>query len=76
MSDMETLYAWTETDPEGGEGVIFAFIPAIGIGGPLQHRNRRIIENQFRLIAEKHAKSTGHKVRLVKFTRSETLETL
>jgi hypothetical protein len=72
---METIYAWTEIDPDGGEGIIFAFIPAIGMTGNLQHRNRNIVE-AFRPIAKAHAKSTGHKVRLVKFARDETLETL
>jgi hypothetical protein len=76
MTDMEAIYAWTATEPNGTEGVILALIPILGFKGNLQHRDRSIVETHFRAIAEGHAKTTGDKVRLVKFVRSETLETL
>lgn len=76
MADMEAIYAWTETEPNGNEGIIYSFIPAIGTGGNLQHRRRDIVEKHFRSIAEGYAQSTGPKVRLVRFVRGETLEEL
>ncbi len=76
MTDMEAIYAWTDCGPDGKEGVILAIIPLLGFKANLQHRDRNIVETHFRSIAEGHAKVTGHKVRLVKFTREETLETL
>jgi hypothetical protein len=75
MKTMDHIYAWTEIDPQGGEGVIYTYIPMLGMGGNLQHRRREIVEN-FRGLAELHKKSSGHVVRLVKYDRAETLETL
>jgi len=76
MADMEAIYAWTEIDDGGDEGIIFAAIPIIGISGNLQHRRLDIVVKHFRPIAIEHARVTGHTVRLVKFARSETLDTL
>jgi len=70
--NMEAIYAWTETDPEGGEGVI-AVISRGGFNLLLQHRDKGYAM-RFRQMAIKHAKTSGHKVRLVKFTRSEVIE--
>jgi hypothetical protein len=72
---MEAIYAWTETDLAGGEGVIGALIPTLGAIGNLQSRRRDMAESMMS-IAEGHKRSTGHKVRLVRFVRDETLETL
>lgn len=74
MSDMEAIYAWTETAPGDKEGVIAA-ISRGGFNLLLQHRDKGIAM-RFRNMAINHAKQTGHKVRLVKFTRSETVEEL
>jgi hypothetical protein len=72
MADMEAIYAWTETDPTGGEGVI-AMISKGGLNLLLQHRDKGFAM-RFRAMAQRHAKVSGHKVRLVKFTRTETIE--
>lgn len=74
MADMEHIFAWTEVDPEGGEGVIAAAIPMLGnMLGPLQHRDRRIAE-MLRPVALAHQQKTGHIVRLVQFDRAVTVE--
>ncbi len=73
MSKMTSIYAWTGEDPEFGEGVIFTWIPLLGMAGCLQHRRREIAE-KFRPIAQNHAARTGHKVRFVRFDRAEELE--
>jgi hypothetical protein len=39
----------------------------------LQHRDKGFAM-RFRAMAQRHAKVSGHKVRLVKFTRTETIE--
>lgn len=75
MDDMEAIYAWTEFDPDGGEGVIITFIPMLGFNATLQSRRLDIAE-KLRPVAENHQKTSGHVVRLVKFTRAETLETI
>lgn len=76
MTDMQTIYAWTESgpNPDDKEGVI-AVISRGGFNLLLQHREKGIAM-RFRDLAVAHAKATGHKVRLVKFTRSETVEEL
>lgn len=73
MPDMDAIYAWTEIDPDGREGVIITLIPIVGISATLQSRRRDIAE-KFRPLAQEHNKKTGHTVRLVKFVRAETLE--
>lgn len=70
---LETIWAWTDEDPGGGEGVILAFIPLLGIPGNLQHRNRKIAE-MFRALAYAHGERTGHTVLLVRFDRVEEVE--
>jgi len=72
MTDMETIYAWTETGPEGGEGVI-AVMARGGFNLLLQHRDKGLAL-RFRNIAERHARKTGHRVRLVEFIRARTIE--
>lgn len=70
------VYAWTEQAPDGAEGVIFAFIPPLGISGTLQHR-RKEVAMLFKPIAMQHkTKFPTHTVRFVKLSLSETLETL
>jgi len=75
MADMEAIYAWTETDPKMGEEGVIAAISRGGFNLLLQHRDKGIAL-RFRNLAQAHAKATGHKVRLVKFTRAETVEEL
>lgn len=77
MADMEAIYAWTETAPDGYEGVIAVINggKAKGFNLLLQHRDKGIAM-RFRDLAKGHAKASGHKVRLVKFIRSETVEEL
>ncbi len=76
MADRITsIFAWTEATEQGYEGVIAAFIPAIGTMGPLQHRKRHVAE-MFRPLAQAHRRESGHQVRLVRFDRVEDLETL
>lgn len=76
MSDMEAIYAWTEVDPISGEGVIAAIMPFLNNKiGNLQSRRLEVTKKMLPL-AEAHRARTGHEVRLVKFTRAETLETL
>ena len=74
LPEMTELYAWTEIDPAGGEGVIVASLPFLrDMLGPLQHRRREMAE-RMRPVAELHQRRTGHKVRLVRFVRAETAE--
>ncbi len=76
MSDMEAIYAWTEVDPIVGEGVIAIFAPPFDKVITLQSRRLEIASVHMRPLAEAHRASSGHTVRLVKFTRAEVLETL
>lgn len=77
MADMEAIYAWTETDPNGYEGVIAVINggKAKGFNLLLQHRDKGIAM-RFRDLAKGHAKVTGHKVRLVRFVRAKVEEEL
>jgi hypothetical protein len=76
LPEMDSIFAWTEIDPAGGEGVIVASLPFLrNMLGPLQHRRRDMAE-RMRPIAELHRRRTGHKVRLVRFVRAETVEEL
>lgn len=76
LPEMHELFAWLETDPAGGEGVIVASLPFLrNMLGPLQHRRREMAE-RMRPVAELHRKRTGHRVRLMRFVRAETIEEL
>lgn len=75
MNDMKTIYAWTEKSPEGMEGVIFTYIPLLGMSGTLQHRSLEIAR-KLQPIAEEHKKKTGHQVHLVQFNRHKIIDTL
>jgi hypothetical protein len=72
-TDLSELYTWTETDPRGGEGTIVAIVPGMGSVN-LITRKREIAEGAFLEVAWKHHKASGHRVRLVRWTKREDLQ--
>lgn len=71
--DMRAIYAWTEVDDSGAEGVIAVMHPAMGHALILLQHRRPDIADGMRPFAEAHAARTGHRVRLVRFERAEDL---
>lgn len=61
VKEGETIWAWVERDREGGVGIIYAYLPALGGGGTLIHRRREIVE-MMRPVAQGHADATGNQV--------------
>jgi hypothetical protein len=78
MADITELFTWTEVDPEDGEGTILALVPALPGFGPINlvTRSRTIAEGPMREVAIGHARATGHRVRLVRWTGRQDLEEL
>ena len=76
MTDMQAIYAWTEVDDDGDEGVIMTMVPSLGFAASLHHRRREVVEELFKPYAEAHRKTSGHRVRLVRFARADELEEL
>ena len=74
MDDMLAIFAWTEVDPDSGEGVITTMMPALDNRlCNLQSRKLEVAQ-QLRPLAEAHHRATGHRVRLVRFLRDDVLE--
>ena len=76
MTDMRAIYAWTEVDENGNEGVIMTMVPELGFSATLQHRRREVAAEYFKPYAEAHRQASGHRVRFVRFVRAEDLEEL
>lgn len=75
MSDLTEIYTWTEVDEEGGEGTICVMMPGMRMGPiTLLTRRRAVAEGPMRTAAEFHHQATGHRVRLVRWTRRENIE--
>jgi hypothetical protein len=69
------LYAWVVTEPDGGEGIAGANIPALGGMVPLVGADRERMAS-LRPHAELVRRSSGYPVRLVRFGTREVLEEL
>jgi hypothetical protein len=72
------LYIWTHTDKNGREGTICMMVSRGSAHGPLAlvTRNRAMAEGPMRKAAEEHRRASGHRVRLIRWTKSEDLEDL
>lgn len=75
MSNLTELFTWVEEDPVNGEGTIACMIPGLKELGvvTLVTRNRKIAEGPFRFAAELHARGSGHRVTLVRWSSREDL---
>lgn len=71
---IDAIYAWVATEPDGGEGVIAAALPGIGITPLIGADMDRI--KSYRSIAEDARAGSGYPVRLVRYGAREDLEVL
>lgn len=62
----ERIYAWQEF-ADGGWGVIYAFVPAVGAGGQLIHRDERVAREYLGPIARSHVAKSGNELRLARY---------
>lgn len=73
VKPINEYYLWVEDGDNGKEGVVAcAFLPSMGLA-PLMARDYATAI-KLRDIAERHAKASGHKVRLVRLQRERVME--
>ncbi|HJU20515.1 MAG TPA: hypothetical protein VJ770_29025 [Stellaceae bacterium] len=74
MADVSEVWVWTAIDDRGEE----TFIVAQGVDGEpfILQRSQRAVAEAMRPAAEEHRRNTGHRIRLVRFSRAETVEDL
>lgn len=66
VGDGDTLWAWQEREPNGRHGVVVAYLPFMGVVGPLVSRTEWAARAMC-AVAEAHTLKTGRPVRLARF---------
>lgn len=70
----DVIYGWQEQTPDGAWGFVAAYIPLIGLPGPLHHRSEQIAREMFGPIARDHCARSGNPLRLARFQLTEVLD--
>ena len=69
------LYAWIATEPDGGEGLVAAYVPGTGGWTPLIGADRARVES-FRSHAEATVEATGATISLKVFDGGTVIDTI
>jgi hypothetical protein len=75
----DELFAWQVQEPDGRWSLVGAMVgPDLATGltvhTPLIHRNKDLVAQDMKRMAESHARGTGQPLRLVRFSIAEVLQ--